>query len=148
MGWSFYNTSGELLINDGGVSNPATANYDLGSNLLVGNAGSTGIAISANGEGTMRRSLLLLPSIVVLTLVLLVMERLQLLILILKYMTRTQTLPAIHSPHLLQVDIKLMLMLDGTVLLLIRMFNLESFQVIEIGLRMRMILKVVKITIR
>ena len=53
MGWNFYNASGELQINDGGTSNPATANFDLGSNLLVGNAGSTGIAISANGEVTM-----------------------------------------------------------------------------------------------
>ena len=56
MGWNFYNASGELQINDGGVSASAavfTGNVDLGSNLLVGNAGSTGIAISANGEVTM-----------------------------------------------------------------------------------------------
>jgi hypothetical protein len=56
MGWNFYNASGELQINDGGVSAAAavfTGNADLGSNLLVGNAGSTGIAISANGEVTM-----------------------------------------------------------------------------------------------
>jgi len=56
MGWNFYNSSGELQINDGGVQASAavfTGNVDLGSNLLVGNAGSTGIAISANGEVTM-----------------------------------------------------------------------------------------------
>jgi len=56
MGWNFYNASGELQINDGGVQASAavfTGNADLGSNLLVGNAGSTGIAISANGEVTM-----------------------------------------------------------------------------------------------
>ena len=56
MPWKFYNSSGELQINDGGVSASAavfTGNVDLGSNLLVGNAGSTGIAISANGEVTM-----------------------------------------------------------------------------------------------
>ena len=56
MGWNFYNASGELLINDGGVQASAavfTGKVDLGSNLLVGNAGSTGIAISANGEVNM-----------------------------------------------------------------------------------------------
>ena len=56
MGWNFYNASGELQINDGGVQASAavfTGNVDLGSNLLVGNGGSTGIAISANGEVTM-----------------------------------------------------------------------------------------------
>jgi len=56
MGWNFYNASGELQINDGGVQAASavfTGNVDLGSNLLVGNAGSTGIAISANGEVTM-----------------------------------------------------------------------------------------------
>ena len=56
MGWNFYNASGELQINDGGVSASAavfTGNADLGSNLLVGNAGSTGIAISSAGEVTM-----------------------------------------------------------------------------------------------
>ena len=56
MGWNFYNASGELQINDGGVQADSavfTGNVDLGSNLLVGNAGSTGIAISANGEVTM-----------------------------------------------------------------------------------------------
>jgi hypothetical protein len=56
MGWNFYNASGELQINDGGVQASAavfTGNVDLGSNLLVGNAGSTGIAISANGEVNM-----------------------------------------------------------------------------------------------
>jgi hypothetical protein len=56
MGWNFYNASGELQINDGGVSASAavfTGKVDLGSNLLVGNAGSTGIAISSAGEVTM-----------------------------------------------------------------------------------------------
>jgi hypothetical protein len=56
MGWNFYNASGELQINDGGVQASAavfTGKVDLGSNLLVGNGGSTGIAISANGEVTM-----------------------------------------------------------------------------------------------
>ena len=56
MGWNFYNASGELQINDGGLqagSAVFTGKVDLGSNLLVGNAGSTGIAISANGEVTM-----------------------------------------------------------------------------------------------
>mgnify|MGYP005817780787 FL=1 len=56
MGWNFYNASGELQINDGGVLASAavfTGNADLGSNLLVGNAGSTGIAISSAGEVTM-----------------------------------------------------------------------------------------------
>jgi hypothetical protein len=54
--WAFFNDSGELQINDGGVLASAavfTGKVDLGSNLLVGNAGSTGIAISANGEVTM-----------------------------------------------------------------------------------------------
>ena len=56
MPWSFFNSSGELQINDGGVQASAavfTGKVDLGSNLLVGNAGSTGIAISAAGEVTM-----------------------------------------------------------------------------------------------
>ena len=56
MGWNFYNASGELQINDGGVQADSavfTGNVDLGSNLLVGNAGSTGIAISSAGEVTM-----------------------------------------------------------------------------------------------
>jgi hypothetical protein len=56
MGWNFYNASGELQINDGGVQASAavfTGNVDLGSNLLVGNAGSTGIAISSAGEVNM-----------------------------------------------------------------------------------------------
>jgi len=56
MGWNFYNASGELQINDGGVQASAavfTGNADLGSNLLVGNAGSTGIAISSAGEVNM-----------------------------------------------------------------------------------------------
>ena len=56
MGWNFYNASGEVQINDGGVQAASavfTGNVDLGSNLLVGNAGSTGIAIDANGIITM-----------------------------------------------------------------------------------------------
>ena len=56
MAWTFYNASGEEMIIDGGVQASAavfTGKVDLGSNLLVGNAGSTGIAISANGEVTM-----------------------------------------------------------------------------------------------
>ncbi len=56
MAWTFYNSSGEAMIIDGGVQASAavfTGNADLGSNLLVGNGGSTGIAISANGEVTM-----------------------------------------------------------------------------------------------
>jgi len=36
-----------------GVANPMTANLDLAANLLVGNGGSTGIAISAAGEVSM-----------------------------------------------------------------------------------------------
>ena len=54
--WNFYNASGELQINDGGVQAASavfTGKVDLGSNLLVGNAGSTGIAISSVGEVTM-----------------------------------------------------------------------------------------------
>ena len=56
MGWTFYNSSGEAMVIDGGVQASAavfTGKVDLGSNLLVGNAGSTGIGISANGEVTM-----------------------------------------------------------------------------------------------
>ena len=53
MPWTFYNSNGEALIIDGGVQNPTVANVDLSSYLLVGNGGSTGIAISANGEVTM-----------------------------------------------------------------------------------------------
>jgi hypothetical protein len=56
MGWTFYNSSGEAMIIDGGVSASAavfTGQVDLGSNLLVGNGGSTGIAISSAGEVTM-----------------------------------------------------------------------------------------------
>ena len=56
MGWNFYSASGELQINDGGVQAASavfTGNVDLGSNLLVGNAGSTGIAISSAGEVNM-----------------------------------------------------------------------------------------------
>jgi hypothetical protein len=52
MAWTFYNSSGEELINDGGVqagSAVFTGKVDLGSNLLVGNAGSTGISISSIG---------------------------------------------------------------------------------------------------
>ena len=64
MAWTFYSATGEELINDGGVSASAavfTGKVDLGSNLLVGNAGSTGIAISSAGEVTMA----LQPSILV-----------------------------------------------------------------------------------
>lgn len=56
MAWNFYTASGELQINDGGVQAASavfTGKVDLGSNLLVGNAGTTGIAISANGEVNM-----------------------------------------------------------------------------------------------
>jgi hypothetical protein len=53
MPWTFYNSSGEAMIIDGGVQNPAGANFDISSYKLVGNGGSTGIAISANGEVTM-----------------------------------------------------------------------------------------------
>jgi hypothetical protein len=53
MGWTFYNSSGEAMIIDGGVQNPAGANFDISSYKLVGNGGSTGITISANGEVTM-----------------------------------------------------------------------------------------------
>jgi len=50
MGWTFYNSNGEAMIIDGGVQNPAGANFDISSYKLVGNGGSTGITISANGE--------------------------------------------------------------------------------------------------
>ena len=56
MAWTFYNASGEAMIIDGGVQADSavfTGNADLGSNLLVGNGGSTGIAISSAGEVTM-----------------------------------------------------------------------------------------------
>ena len=53
MGWTFYNSSGEAMIIDGGVQNPMDANLDISTLLIVGNGGSTGIAISANGEVTM-----------------------------------------------------------------------------------------------
>ena len=53
MPWTFFNSSGELQINDGGVTNPVGANVDLSSYKLVGGGGSTGIAISANGEVSM-----------------------------------------------------------------------------------------------
>lgn len=36
-----------------GLASPLSANLDLGSNLIVGNGGSTGIAISSAGEVTM-----------------------------------------------------------------------------------------------
>jgi hypothetical protein len=61
MAWTFYNSSGEAMIIDGGVQNPTVANVDLSSYLLVGNGGSTGIAISSAGEVTMA----LQPSILV-----------------------------------------------------------------------------------
>ena len=55
-------TTDEVFINDGGVGKKITAanllgaaiqNFDLSTFLLVGNGGSTGLAISANGEVTM-----------------------------------------------------------------------------------------------
>jgi hypothetical protein len=58
--WTFYNSSGEAMYIDGGLSNVIEdttpqlgGNLDMVANLLVGNGGSTGIAISANGEVTM-----------------------------------------------------------------------------------------------
>jgi hypothetical protein len=54
--WNFYNASGEAMIIDGGVQADSavfTGNADLGSNLLVGNSGSTGIAISSAGQVNM-----------------------------------------------------------------------------------------------
>jgi hypothetical protein len=58
--WTFYNASGEAMIIDGGLSNVVEdttpqlgGNLDMQASLLVGNGGSTGIAISANGEVTM-----------------------------------------------------------------------------------------------
>ena len=53
MPWTFFNSSGEAMIIDGGVQNPAGANFDISSYKLVGNGGSTGITISANGEVNM-----------------------------------------------------------------------------------------------
>ena len=60
MGWTFYNSSGEAMIIDGGLANVVEdttpqlgGNLDMQARLLVGNGGSTGIAISANGEVTM-----------------------------------------------------------------------------------------------
>jgi hypothetical protein len=60
MGWTFYNASGEAMIIDGGLHNVLEdttpqlgGNLDMQASLLVGNGGSTGIAISANGEVTM-----------------------------------------------------------------------------------------------
>lgn len=60
MAWTFYNSSGEALIKDGGISNVVEdttpqlgGNLDMQARLLVGNGGSTGIAISAAGEVTM-----------------------------------------------------------------------------------------------
>ena len=60
MAWTFYNSSGEAMIIDGGLANVVEdttpqlgGNLDMQARLLVGNGGSTGIAISANGEVTM-----------------------------------------------------------------------------------------------
>jgi hypothetical protein len=60
MPWTFYNSSGEAMIIDGGLGHVVEdttpqlgGNLDMQANLLVGNGGSTGIAISANGEVTM-----------------------------------------------------------------------------------------------
>ena len=46
-------TSGIAVASDSTLSSVFSANVDLGSNKLVGNAGSTGIAVSAQGEVTM-----------------------------------------------------------------------------------------------
>ena len=58
--WNFYNASGEQMIIDGGLHDiledttpQLGGNLDMQANLLVGNGGSTGIAISAAGEVTM-----------------------------------------------------------------------------------------------
>ena len=58
--WTFYNASGEQMIIDGGLHDiledttpQLGGNLDMQANLLVGNGGSTGIAISAAGEVTM-----------------------------------------------------------------------------------------------
>jgi len=60
MPWTFYNSSGEAMIIDGGLHNlledttpQLGGNLDMVAKLLVGNGGSTGIAISAAGEVTM-----------------------------------------------------------------------------------------------
>ena len=60
MPWTFFNSSGEQMIIDGGLANVVEdttpqlgGNLDMQASLLVGNGGSTGIAISANGEVTM-----------------------------------------------------------------------------------------------
>jgi hypothetical protein len=60
MGWTFYNASGEAMIIDGGLHDiledttpQLGGNLDMQARLLVGNGGSTGIAISAAGEVTM-----------------------------------------------------------------------------------------------
>jgi len=60
MAWTFYSATGEELIKDGGLSNIVDdtspqlgGNLDMQARLLVGNGGSTGIAISAAGEVTM-----------------------------------------------------------------------------------------------
>jgi hypothetical protein len=60
MAWTFYNASGEAMYIDGGMSNVVEdttpqlgGNLDMQARLLVGNGGSTGIAISSVGEVTM-----------------------------------------------------------------------------------------------
>ena len=60
MAWTFYSATGEAMILDGGlhdISEDTTpqlgGNLDMQASLLVGNGGSTGIAISAAGEVTM-----------------------------------------------------------------------------------------------
>jgi hypothetical protein len=60
MPWKFFNSSGEVLIIDGGLHNiledttpQLGGNLDMVANLLVGNGGSTGIAIASTGEVTM-----------------------------------------------------------------------------------------------
>jgi hypothetical protein len=60
MPWSVYNSNGKLLQGTAGIANVVEdttpqlgGNLDMQARLLVGNGGSTGIAISANGEVTM-----------------------------------------------------------------------------------------------
>ena len=60
MSWTVYNSSGQLLQATDGISNVLEdttpqlgGNLDMQARLLVGNGGTTGIAVSANGEVTM-----------------------------------------------------------------------------------------------
>ena len=59
MPWSVYNSNGKLLQGTAGIANVVEdttpqlgGNLDMQARLLVGNGGSTGIAIRANGEPT------------------------------------------------------------------------------------------------